>query len=138
MVAQLCADAIKLRVPMRVDLKFGRNWGDAKHTWNELHNIAEIAPTITVTPPTASPAPILKAPILEAASSAPVSSAPTGPVNGARVWVPESEIRFVSLRDIVNQPLIRNKAVCPFHDDHKPSLSHLPRSLLLLRLRGQW
>jgi Mesyanzhinovviridae DNA polymerase len=77
MVAQLCVDAIKLRVPMRVDLKFGRNWGNAKHTWNELHNIAEIAPTITVTPepPTASPAAILEAPI-ETASSAPSSSVP--------------------------------------------------------------
>ena len=124
MVAQLCVEAIKLRVPMRVDLKFGRNWGDAKHTWDELHNIAETAPAISVTPestpPTASPAPILEAPSLEtdprdstlearleapraaAASSIPSSSAPAGPVNGAQVWVPESEIRFVSLRDIVN------------------------------------
>ena len=42
-------------------------------------------------------------------------------MNGAHVWVPESEIRFVSLRDIVSQPLIHNKAICPFHDDHKPS-----------------
>jgi hypothetical protein len=57
----------------------------------------------------------------EAASSAPASSALIGPMNGAHVWVPESEIRFVSLRDIVNQPLIRNKVVCPFHDDHQPS-----------------
>jgi len=35
--------------------------------------------------------------------------------------VPESQIRFVSLRDVVAGPLIRNKVVCPFHDDHKPS-----------------
>jgi hypothetical protein len=35
--------------------------------------------------------------------------------------VPESEIRFVSLRDIVNQPLIHGKTICPFHDDHQPS-----------------
>jgi Mesyanzhinovviridae DNA polymerase len=71
MVAQLCVDAIKLRVPMRVDLKFGRNWGDATHSWDELHNIAETASAITVTPtpPTASPVLILEAPILEAASS---------------------------------------------------------------------
>jgi Toprim domain-containing protein/CHC2-type zinc finger protein len=27
----------------------------------------------------------------------------------------------VSLRDIVGEPLIRNKVLCPFHDDHKPS-----------------
>jgi hypothetical protein len=35
--------------------------------------------------------------------------------------VPQSEIRFVSLRDVVQQPLIRNKVICPFHDDHQPS-----------------
>ena len=27
-----------LEVPMRVDLKFGRSWGDAKHSWTELHD----------------------------------------------------------------------------------------------------
>jgi hypothetical protein len=27
----------------------------------------------------------------------------------------------VSLRDVVGQPLIHKKLVCPFHDDHKPS-----------------
>jgi putative DNA primase/helicase len=32
-----------------VDLKFGRNWGDAKHTWEELHGqSAQPAPTIIV------------------------------------------------------------------------------------------
>ena len=36
MVARLCTEAVKLKVPMAIDLKFGRNWGDAKHTWNEL------------------------------------------------------------------------------------------------------
>src|SRR5260370_9224659 len=95
------------------------------------------SPAITVTPPAASPAPILEAPIVEApilkapsleapilggtSSESPASSAPAGSVNGAHVWVPESQIRFVSLRDVVAGPLIRNKVVCPFHDDHKPS-----------------
>ena len=36
-VARLGCEAVQLEVPMRVDLKFGRNWGDAKHTWEELH-----------------------------------------------------------------------------------------------------
>lgn len=31
---------------MRVDLKFGRNWGDAKHTWQELHNGEQSAPIV--------------------------------------------------------------------------------------------
>src|SRR5262245_53259554 len=39
MVARLCVEAIKLKVPMRVDLKFGANWGDAKHSWEELHGL---------------------------------------------------------------------------------------------------
>jgi hypothetical protein len=36
LVARLGCEAVQLDVPMRVDLKFGRNWGDAKHTWEEL------------------------------------------------------------------------------------------------------
>jgi DNA polymerase I-like protein with 3'-5' exonuclease and polymerase domains len=35
-VARLGEEAVQLAVPMRVDLKFGRDWGDAKHTWEEL------------------------------------------------------------------------------------------------------
>ena len=31
-VAQLGREAVTLEVPMQVDLKFGRSWGDAKHT----------------------------------------------------------------------------------------------------------
>ena len=36
MIARLGEEAIKLSVPMRVDLKFGRNWADATHSWEEL------------------------------------------------------------------------------------------------------
>ena len=36
MVARLGCEAVSLEVPMRVDLKFGRTWGDAKHSWEEL------------------------------------------------------------------------------------------------------
>src|SRR5262249_4610682 len=42
MVARLGVEVIKLEVPMQVDVKYGRTWGDAKHTWKELH-----APTPT-------------------------------------------------------------------------------------------
>src|SRR5215471_19208577 len=41
LVALLGEEAVKLDVPMRVDLKYGRTWGDAKHTWEELHQTAE-------------------------------------------------------------------------------------------------
>jgi DNA polymerase I-like protein with 3'-5' exonuclease and polymerase domains len=36
MVAHLGEEAIKLEVPMIVDVKFGRTWADAEHKWNEL------------------------------------------------------------------------------------------------------
>jgi Mesyanzhinovviridae DNA polymerase len=37
MVARLGEEVIKLEVPMKVDVKYGRTWGDAKHSWGELH-----------------------------------------------------------------------------------------------------
>ena len=40
LVAQLGCEAVTLEVPMQVDLKFGRTWGDAKHTWEELTGTA--------------------------------------------------------------------------------------------------
>jgi hypothetical protein len=36
-VAQLGREAVKLEVPIEVDLKYGRNWGDATHAWHELN-----------------------------------------------------------------------------------------------------
>jgi hypothetical protein len=35
-VAQLAWEAVKLEVPMRADIKFGRSWGDATHAWDAL------------------------------------------------------------------------------------------------------
>ena len=43
-VAQLGREAVTLEVPMQVDLKFGRTWGDAKHTWEELTGTAPAKP----------------------------------------------------------------------------------------------
>jgi DNA polymerase I-like protein with 3'-5' exonuclease and polymerase domains len=40
LVARLACEAVTLQVPMRVDLKFGKSWGDATHTWEELHEPA--------------------------------------------------------------------------------------------------
>jgi DNA polymerase I-like protein with 3'-5' exonuclease and polymerase domains len=37
-VAQLGREAVTLEVPIQVDLKFGKTWGDAIHTWDELCN----------------------------------------------------------------------------------------------------
>src|SRR5262245_37027754 len=35
-VAELGCAAVKLEVPMIVDIAYGRNWGDAKHSWEDL------------------------------------------------------------------------------------------------------
>src|SRR5262249_33456508 len=44
MVARLGEDIVKLEVPMKIDVSYGRTWGDAKHTWAELH--AETSPHV--------------------------------------------------------------------------------------------
>ena len=44
LIARLGCEAVKLAVPMKVDLKFGRSWGDAKHEWDDLPVAAK--PTI--------------------------------------------------------------------------------------------
>jgi len=44
MVARLGENIIKLEVPMVVDVKYGRTWADATHTWAELH--AETSPRV--------------------------------------------------------------------------------------------
>lgn len=35
-VAELMREAVTLRVPVRVDVKYGATWADAKHTWEQL------------------------------------------------------------------------------------------------------
>jgi DNA polymerase I-like protein with 3'-5' exonuclease and polymerase domains len=40
LVARLGEEAVQLAAPMRVDLKFGRSWGSAKHRWEELTGAA--------------------------------------------------------------------------------------------------
>jgi hypothetical protein len=38
LVAQLGEEAVQLEVPMRVNLKFGKSWGDATHAWDARDN----------------------------------------------------------------------------------------------------
>jgi DNA polymerase I-like protein with 3'-5' exonuclease and polymerase domains len=38
LIARLGCDAVQLEVPMRVDLKFGKSWGDATHAWDARGN----------------------------------------------------------------------------------------------------
>ena len=42
LVARLACEAVKLEVPMRAGIKYGRSWGDAKHTWEELTGTAPV------------------------------------------------------------------------------------------------
>ena len=51
LIARLGEEAVKLEVPMRVELKFGRSWGDAKHTWEELHGTAPAATKVVPAQP---------------------------------------------------------------------------------------
>jgi DNA polymerase I-like protein with 3'-5' exonuclease and polymerase domains len=37
MVTRLGEEVIKLEVPMKIEINYGRTWGDATHTWSELH-----------------------------------------------------------------------------------------------------
>jgi DNA polymerase I-like protein with 3'-5' exonuclease and polymerase domains len=47
LVARLGREAVKLEVPIEVDLNYGRNWGDATHSWDELqHDKGTVAPSI--------------------------------------------------------------------------------------------
>jgi DNA polymerase I-like protein with 3'-5' exonuclease and polymerase domains len=91
-VAQLGREAVTLEVPMQVDLKYGRNWGDTKHTWEALTGIT---------------APRASEPIPARQSSA--SSAP------------EPEIRQQFSQTPLPRASTDGKICCPFHDDKTPS-----------------
>jgi DNA polymerase I-like protein with 3'-5' exonuclease and polymerase domains len=56
MVARLGAEAIELDVPMKIDLKFGRTWGDASHSWGELHGDKPAEPELIYVEPSEAPA----------------------------------------------------------------------------------
>jgi DNA polymerase I-like protein with 3'-5' exonuclease and polymerase domains len=68
-VAQLGREVVTLEVPVQVDLKFGRSWGDAKHRWEGLTGAAP-APKQNPEPaprpaPEPEPEPQLSEPVTE-------------------------------------------------------------------------
>ena len=107
MVARLGCEIIAAKVPMQVDLKFGRSWGDASHSWEELagdrtcswgelagdrthHNGAKAEKVVPVQSTIAIPAP------------------------------PENEI---DLADLIDQPVPRSRKIeCPFHTERTASM----------------
>jgi hypothetical protein len=98
-------EAVALEVPIRVDLKFGRTWGDAKHTWGEL--IPEHEPRSTK---------INGTKLQVGATSMP---APINIPQTTDDGFGESQIPLAAL---IGEPLVEGKMCCPFHDERTPSL----------------
>jgi hypothetical protein len=115
-VAQLGCEAVALEVPVKVDLKYGRTWGDAKHTWKELHQIKTPAPSkpiVTVSPPTkvnGHPAPV----------NIPAATLVTPQVDELETL--EQRLAAIPLADLIGERPINGKIACPFHEDDTPSL----------------
>jgi DNA polymerase I-like protein with 3'-5' exonuclease and polymerase domains len=159
-VARLCSEVVQLKVPMRVDLKFGRNWGDAKHSWEEIHGEVSTQPTSITVPAESVPAESVPAEALHicthqepdgseqqstyndewlhpgcvdafarermAAQNIPWGLSVAEPTPTAQPPIIngfdfEPAVGVASLRDIVAEPMVDGKVLCPFHDDHNPS-----------------
>jgi hypothetical protein len=115
-VAQLGCEAVALEVPIRVDLKYGRNWGDARHAWTELH-------------PDTKP---IKAPIATAlpvkvnGHAAPIPIAAAAPVipqeQEPEFETLEQRLARIPLGDLIGEQSVNGKIRCPFHEDDTPSL----------------
>ena len=105
---------------MQVDLKFGRSWGDAKHTWEELTGDRAYAQagTVVAAEPQPTPPKINGAKVHVAVAQARSSSRKS--LTGCR------ETTTPSLADLIDQPLVNGKICCPFHDDSTPSCHIYP------------
>jgi DNA polymerase I-like protein with 3'-5' exonuclease and polymerase domains len=103
-VAQLGREAVTLEVPIQVDLKFGRSWGDAVHTWDQLCNGAEIH---------------------DAIFAGHIGSGAPGITNPRPSYAVEPENNHRSPVENPSNYLV-GKICCPFHNDPKPSLQIYP------------
>jgi hypothetical protein len=104
-VAQLGREAVKLEVPIQVDLKFGKSWGDATHTWEELQRTAPW------------PAAHLKQ---RNGAKVHLAAAQADPIQLPQTSV--AETKMPRLADVIGMPLRDGKICCPFHADSTPSL----------------
>src|SRR6185369_10474890 len=53
LIAKLGEEAVQLEVPMKIDIGFGRSWGDATHTWEDVPALPAapvIGPTHIISP----------------------------------------------------------------------------------------
>ena len=156
MIARLGCEAIKLSVPMRVDLKFGRNWADATHSWEELTGAPAPKPE-----PARAPKPRLRLsplPSLLRTSPRGLSLRPRPnqrprprplasllqrlqPIATARISATsvraQSSIAFpafdvrevttIDLAELIDEPVPKNRKICcRFHDETTPSLHIYP------------
>jgi len=130
LVAQLARDAVSLAVPIQVDLKFGRNWGDAKHSWSELNETAPRRTQPNPKSPAAPEPPTVERPAPPEPQTAKVEAHTASAINGARVHVARAEspieLPTPHLADLIDQPLVNGKICCPFHDDRTPSCHIYP------------
>jgi DNA polymerase family A/Toprim domain-containing protein/CHC2-type zinc finger protein len=141
-VARLAREAVSLTVPIRVDVAYGRNWGEAKHTWAELHgetpaDAPSIMPAQRITQTEFDEinaglmregiAPLTMAPAPTAAAAKGSGEAPPweGPAVAAddEIAPPPEPPRGNGHDD--DEP-VPGKILCPFHDDHSPSLHIYP------------
>jgi hypothetical protein len=130
----LAREVVSLTVPIRVDLGFGHNWADAKHSWAELHgqepaDVPSIMPTQRITQAEFDEinagliregiAPLIMSPTARAATSEVL------PWEGPAVEIaPPAESPQGNGHD--DHELASGKILCPFHDDHSPSLHIYP------------
>jgi hypothetical protein len=148
-IAQLGCEAVKLSVPMRVGLKFGRSWGDATHSWEELAG-THVSPAparqpapapvaSTLQKPEPAPAPVLKgagAPATTKAAAAPATHhncANVRAVEQAPLRRAQDSIAFpafaasnaatIDLAELVDEPVPKSRKIrCRFHDERTASL----------------
>ena len=129
LVAQLGRDAVQLDVPMKVDLAFGRTWGDAKHSWDDRCGAPE-KPTVTVVqlpePPT--PEQVKGISTAESLQLDPFSAPFELPFFDDGDGHPDlsDALKHVQLADLIAQPLRSGMMRCPFHEDGTPSLRIYP------------
>jgi DNA polymerase I-like protein with 3'-5' exonuclease and polymerase domains len=128
-VALLGCEAVELEVPIRVDLKYGRNWGDAKHTWEELQQGKPARKKLSES----------TAERKNQNEKAIPQSVPPAHVNGHTVAAPTASSKLIvpdqqepetldqrlapiPLADLIGEQPINGKIACPFHEDDTPSL----------------
>lgn len=142
LVARLGCEAVQLAVPIRVDLKFGRNWADAQHDWDVC--IDGTAPPKPAAPKPTKPVlvAVVPKPALVAVVPKPVITIlpkpaiaiPPMPPIAAPAPAPlppvvnSHEEMQIDLADLISDELVPDsrKIRCRFHDEVTPSLHIYP------------